>query len=160
MTAALLAQLRRAREEILAAAEEVPPQRRGERFLGEWSLFELVAHLTGWDYTNVEALAAIRAGRLPSFYEAYDPDWASFNANLVRRYRRSSWQETVEAARRSLDSALQAFASLPEEELARDRGLRWRGRRITPAGIMRAAVRDEEEHARQVRAFAASSRAL
>ena len=66
-------------------AGEVVIKRIQDRFLGHWSLMDLVAHLAGWDYANRAAIDAILAGRLPDFYARYDADWRTFNAELVAR---------------------------------------------------------------------------
>jgi len=152
----LIEQLIDARRRLLEAAEAVPPERRDEAFLGSWCAKDILAHLVGWDYTNVEAIAEMLADRLPAFYGQYDPDWAAVNAGLVQRYRVDDWQALVDAARRWSATVTSLLSGLPEEELVRDRGLRWRGHVITIAALLRAALRDEFQHAEQLRAFARS----
>jgi hypothetical protein len=111
--------------------------------------------LIGWDHTNVEALRDILAGSRPAFYARFDPGWAAFNAELVARFEINDWDALVAALRRSQEAFLAAVSALPEEELRRDRGQRWRGHVITIGGILRAALRDEAAHLRQIEAFAA-----
>ena len=56
---ALIANLAEARKNILNAASALPAKQRDEIFLGSWSVKDLLAHLIGWDYTNIQAVEAI-----------------------------------------------------------------------------------------------------
>lgn len=152
----LVTALRDVRDQILDSSSMVTAERRDEVFLGTWDLKDLLAHLIGWDYTNVAAIGELTAGRLPAFYAAYDRDWAAFNAGLVQRYKTDDWDALVESVRGSQQAAAEALRSLPAEELERDRGLVWRDHRITLRGILNAALRDERVHSEQIRAFARS----
>ena len=91
----LLHAFRLNRAAILACARSWPADRVEEVFLGEWCLLDLLAHLSGWDEANREAVTAVQAGRLPEFYAHKDADWRGFNASTSatiagRRWRRRS----------------------------------------------------------------------
>jgi len=149
-----IARLAAVRGALLEAADGVAPERRREPFLGAWDLMDLLAHLIGWDRTNVEAIDDFLAGRLPAFYDAYDPGWASFNAALVARHRPEGWEALLAALRQSQAAFEARLRALPAAEIDRDRGIVWRGRKVTIGGLLRAALRDEAEHLEQVRRFA------
>ena len=76
----LISGLRNVRERILSIASSLPKFQQDEIYLGNWSSREMLAHLAGWDKTNVEAANEILAGRLPSFYEDSDKDWKKYNS--------------------------------------------------------------------------------
>lgn len=84
----------------------------------------ILARLGGWDYANMEAIAAVRSGQLPAFYAHYDPDWRSFNAGLVRQYRQASLAEAIAAAEASHVALLSAAEAIPAEALFLDYGVR------------------------------------
>ena len=128
-------------------------------FLGVWSAHDIVAHLVGWDYANLEAIETIRAGRLPAFYAAYDPDWRTYNAGLVALHKGAILAETLAAARASHQVLLDRLAALPADEISRDYGVRSpRGRRVTVAMLLGVEARDERKHASQIGAFAAQGK--
>ena len=56
---ALLAGLAQVRAAILATAVSLSPALQEQVFLGTWSIKELLAHLVGWDYANMEAVQAV-----------------------------------------------------------------------------------------------------
>lgn len=93
--------LRDERLALLEVAAAVPAEWTGTVFLGEWSARDIIAHLIGWDYANIEAVRAILNDRLPAFYAHHDHDWRSFNAELVRRYRIEDYDALLQAARES-----------------------------------------------------------
>ena len=49
----ILSSITQARRKILDVAYTLPPEKRNTVFLGEWSARDLLAHLIGWDYTNL-----------------------------------------------------------------------------------------------------------
>ena len=89
----LLAELQRARAEILREASALPAKKRDYIFLGIWSVKDLLAHLAGWDYTNIEAIQSVLAGNLPTFYKYRDRDWRTYNAMLVEKYKKGSFRK-------------------------------------------------------------------
>jgi hypothetical protein len=141
------------REALLRAALAMPPHMRSTPFVGYWNLLDLLAHLVGWDYTNLNAVAEIKAGRIPDFYRHYDPGWASYNRQLIDRYGSSDWQELLDALGQSQEAVVTVMCTLTPEETTRELSQPGRRRPVSIAAIVRAAIRDEREHARQVRAF-------
>lgn len=147
--AQLLADLVAARRDVRAAAAAVPAGRWDEVFLGTWSIKDLLAHLVGWDYANLEAAQAILAGRRPDFWAHRDRDWQTFNAHLVAEYRRDGPAELQSLLDTSHRQLLAFLEDIPAEELFQAHG------RDRISTILRAEARDEQTHARQIREFAA-----
>jgi hypothetical protein len=152
----LLAGLREVRQQILETAASLPASARRRPFLGAWSLRELLAHLEGWDHANARATEDLLHGRLPGFYRYADRDWRSYNATLVRRYGRKDHRSLVASVKRSHRGLLRLLEAVPAEEMWKDRGLRYRGWRVTIGRLMEAERRDEEQHWRQLVEFAES----
>ena len=152
----LITDLTEARHEVLAAAMSLPSEEQDTPFLGTWSAHDIVAHLVGWDHANREAIGSIRAGQLPTFYDHYDRDWRTFNAELVAQHKQETLEETVALARASHQALLAALAAVPAEDVSRDYGVRSSGRRrVTIAMLLTVEARDERKHAGQIRDFAA-----
>ena len=150
----LVAELTEVRSAVLQAALALPPAAQDAVFLGTWSAHDIVAHLAGWDYANLEAIEAILAGRLPAFYAAYDPDWRTFNAQLVLRYKQPSLAATLAAAEASHRALLDRLAALPAGDVHRDVGVRSpRRRRVTVGMLLTAEANDERKHSDQIRSF-------
>jgi uncharacterized damage-inducible protein DinB len=142
-----------ARGKILSAAKALPASQQDEVFLGEWSAKDLLAHLAGWDFTNLQAAKEVLGGRLPSFYDYHDRDWRTYNARLVAKYRIEDFDALLEAVQDSHRQLLEHLESIPADEFVKDRGLRFRGWRVTIAALLRVEASDEEEHYRQQEAF-------
>ena len=110
--------------------------------------------LIGWDDANLEAIEAVRAGRLPAVYGQYDRDWRTFNAGLVAQHKQKALEETVALAQASQQRLLAVLSALPAEDVSRDYGVRSpRGRRVTIAMLLSAEAHDERKHAEQIREF-------
>ena len=152
--AELIAGLIDVREQIIAAATALPPDQQDEVFLGVWSVKDLLAHLAGWDYANIEAVDAILAGRLPAFYAHHDRGWKSYNAQLVATYRRDDIAELIRLMRESHHRFVERLRTVPDEEFHRDRGLRAGRYKVTIGRLMRVELGDEREHLEQLQSFA------
>jgi hypothetical protein len=151
---ALIADLLDARSQLLTAASTVPPDRADVPFLGAWSLHDIVAHLIGWDHTNLQAIAEVRSGCLPQFYSAYDSDWHTYNAVLVQRHKQPTLAETLACVVASHSDLVAALEALPAADLTCDYGVRSAGRRrVTVAMLVQAETSDERKHAEQIRTF-------
>lgn len=144
----------KARACILAAASLLPAEKRDQVFLGTWSVKDLLAHLVGWDFTNVEATKEILEDKLPSFYAHHDRDWKSYNAGLVERYRKDDWADMVSAVEESHRKLIGFLKGVAAEEFDRDRCLRAGRYKVTIARLIKAETTDERKHCEQIKDFA------
>ena len=152
----LIEDLAEARAEVIVAVQALSPAAQEEAFLGAWSAHDIVAHLIGWDHANMEAIEAIRVGRLPEFYAAYDAGWRTFNSGLVRQHKQAALSATLTAAQASHQALLDRLAALPAGDVNRDYGVRSpRRRRVTVGMLLSAEAHDERIHAGQIQAFVA-----
>lgn len=145
--------LKQARQNIMGELSALPPERRSELFLGTWNAHHLVAHLIGWDYSNIQAAKDILADQLPQFYAHHDHDWRTFNAQLVREYGNDNWDALLAALADSHQQLGAFLTTIPAEEFDRDRGIRFRGYKVTIARLLEADVKDCTTHAAQIAAF-------
>lgn len=149
----LLFALKAVREAILAESLPLPAEARERVFLGTWSSMDLLAHLAGWDFTNLQAARDILDGLLPEFYEYHDRDWKTYNAMLVAKYKRDDFAEQIALARDTQGQLLDFLQNLPAEDLKRDTGVRAKGIKVTIARLLQAELEDEKTHFEQVFEF-------
>ena len=148
----LIAGLEEARRGILAAIQALPPGCEDVIFLGTWSLKDLVAHLVGWDHTNLQAVREILAGQYPSFFQFYDKDWQSYNARLVQQHHKDSLAELLLDAANSHRQLIAFLQSLEAANLLTAKASRPNGRRtVTLRNLLLSEAADEQQHAEQVR---------
>jgi hypothetical protein len=136
----LLAEFTRVRRAILDAAAALPPDRQAQVFLGTWSACELLAHLSGWDETNLAAVSSLQAGQLPEFYVYRDRDWQSYNARLVAQYGRETLDESRRLAAQTYAQLVAALRSLSPSVFFQDFGVRYKGYRVTIARLIESEV--------------------
>ena len=153
----LLSNLIKTRTAILRAASGLSPAAQDTVFLGVWSVIDLIAHLVGWDFTNLAAAKDIQAGVLPGFYAHYDKDWKSYNAELVAKYKREDFNELLALARDSHSKLIEYLENLSTEVFDKDFGVRSGGKyKITIARLLGAEWKDEGEHLKQLQEFKAN----
>lgn len=157
----LLSGLVETRAAILHEASQLSSEARNTIFLGIWSVVDLIAHLAGWDFTNLRAAKDIQAGKLPEFYAHHDKDWKTYNAELVAKYKRDDFKELLELVRNSHSQLITYLEAVPARAFAKDFGVRSaRGTRVTIARLLQAEWKDEQEHLQQIRIFSAALRSI
>jgi hypothetical protein len=155
----LINQLRDVRGRILAKATAIPPEYEDEIFLGVWSIKDVIAHLAGWDVTNIDAAKSILDGKLPGFYAYHDKDWSTYNAQLVDQYKRDDLQELIKLARETHNELIEFLLSIPASEIYKDRGIRIKGYKVILARLLQVEKEDEEQHFEEIRDFVDSRKA-
>ncbi len=148
----IIAELSAARKRILDVAASLRPTQQDEIFLGTWSVKDLLAHLVGWDYTNIESVKEIRAGKSPSCFTHWNPNWAAYNARLVKEHKKDNTTELLAALDKSHHELIHYLKGLPTDDFERDFDVRSpRGRNVTVAYHLQAEIDDEREHYEQIK---------
>lgn len=152
---ALIDGLRAARQTIRDSLTSIPPDHFADQALDEWSILDLLAHLSGWDYTILRAAREIQAGDLPGFYQYWDRDWRSYNALLIDLYKRSDPADQLAALDESHTRLVEYLEGLPAAVILADHGARFKDEPVTIQGLVDKETRDEHIHAARIRDFAA-----
>ena len=150
----LIAGIVQVRRHIIETALQLPVEAQDEIFLGTWDLKDLLAHMKGWDEANRQAIEEILEGQLPSFYEHAGGDWSGYNAILVQRHRKQNLLELLQDLEDSQTALLTRLEAVDAQELDRERGIRYKGWKVTIARLLKAELHDEQEHLSQLQAFA------
>jgi hypothetical protein len=146
----IIGEMQRVRSELLIEVAGLSRRERDTVFLGIWSVRDLLAHLAGWDFANLDAAKSIIAGRLPSFYDYHDRDWQTYNAMLVRKYRRNTFREIQGTLKESQQKLVDYLQTVPPEYFNRDFGVHFRGYRVTIRRLLQADIKDVEIHHQQI----------
>lgn len=149
----LLSDLITTRQKILAEATQHSDEQRDQVFLGIWSIKDLLAHLIGWDHTNVDAIISVLRGQVPAFYEHHDRDWQTYNAMLVKKYGKASFQDLLAALKDSHERLIEFVKTIPPESFTKDFGVRFRGYKVTIQRLLEAEGKDEQTHLQQMTDF-------
>ncbi len=149
----LISELIQTRRGILDEASSLPAEKQDEVFLGIWSAKDLLAHLVGWDFTNMEAAKELLAGKVPSFYSYYDRDWKVYNARLVAEYQRDDYADLLSSVEDSHKKLIDFLETIPAEEFDKDRGVRFKRYKVTIARLLQAEADDEKVHHSQIKGF-------
>ena len=143
-------EMQRVRSELLTDVAALSRKERDMVFLGIWSVKDLLAHLAGWDYVNLDAAKNVIAGKLPVFYQYKDRDWQTFNAMLVKKYRSNNFQELLAILKKSQRELVNYLQTIPAEYFNRDFGVRFRGHKVTIQRLLEADIKDVKLHHQQI----------
>jgi len=145
-----ISEMQRVRSELLTEVAALSRKERDTVFLGIWSVRDMLAHLAGWDYANLEAAKSILAGKLPAFYEQKDRDWQMYNAMHVKKYKSNNFRELSATVKKSQKELVEYLQTIPPEYFNRDFGVRFRGYKVTVQRLLEADIKDVQIHHQQV----------
>jgi len=138
------------RGELLALAATVPPDELETRPVeGDWTLKQVLGHLSDYERLGVLALREVAAGREPA-YERTIEAFERFNEERGAAWRQTPWAEVwaqVVAARRAL---LDVAATLDDDALVRPFTSPWLTT-TTACGYLLDMAGHEQEHADALR---------
>lgn len=114
---------------------------------GTWTIWDVLAHISGWAAWDLAAIRMIRGGEHPDLAGIQDVD--SFNAKLVAE--RSGWPvaRILAEMRDTQATLLNLLADIPEQDLFSNRafeGPYWENL----AGWLAVAWEHEREHAQEL----------
>ncbi len=141
------------RQAILAEVSKLSAAQQNQIFLGIWSIKDLLAHMIGWDETNLRAAKSVLKGQLPVFYKYHERDWQTYNAILVRKHKKDSFRELLRAAGASQEKLVAFLQTVPPENFNKDFGVRFRGYKVTLQRLLEAEAKDEQIHCHQITGF-------
>ncbi len=141
------------RASILKAAESIPDDRVDEAFAGSWGILDLLAHLRGWDLTNIQATKDILSNKVPDFYAESDKDWSSYNAKLVSQHREADLESMIASVEESHSELVAFLNQIDSSDIFGDHGVRRGTYKVTIARLIEAETKDEVEHLDQIRQF-------
>jgi hypothetical protein len=134
--------------------EQIGPERMEQSGVnGDWSMKDIVAHLTGWNRRLVAHLSAAGRGEPepPPPWPAHLQTDDEVNAWIYESYRERSLREVLEETRQVFQQLLAVIEGLPDdvwiEEVRHDRAyyLVWFGSERFPAGEFFDHFHDDHE---------------
>jgi uncharacterized protein (TIGR03083 family) len=93
---------------------------------GDWSVKDLIAHVTWWEEEALQHLPHILAGGRPPRYSVTYGGIDAFNALMAERMRERSLAEVVRQRDETHCRLIAAIETAPEEEIARETRFRRR----------------------------------
>jgi hypothetical protein len=119
-----IAVLETARKELLAAVDGVPQEKMTVPFLGEWSVKDILAHVSSWDELDAGDFPRLARGHVPlqaAFREEEANDW---NAFLMRGRRLFSLPQVMFELEHQRQVAREALDALPDAVFAQGQMVR------------------------------------
>ncbi len=142
----LLAELDRSFAELEHAIQGLTHEQMLQRWYGEeWSVSDILAHITGWHHEMDDALERTARGERPTPEGVDYGDSDSWNARFVETWRQSSGEAVLEELRVSKDLFVEAARQVPEEKFEEGRAAY---RILTTTG-----TNHYREHAPEIRAW-------
>lgn len=138
------------RRQLLGRIAKLTAPERRRIYLGTWSAHEVVAHLIGWDYANERAAASLLRSRLPEFYAHHDRGWQKFNRLLVKRFGGEPTGRLIKKAAASHRRLMSVLDGVSERAFSLDRGIRFRGFKVTIRRLIEGETEDERRHLQQL----------
>lgn len=125
---------------------------------GDWSLKDIIAHLTGWRKRTVARLQAVQRGdpEPPAPWPAHLQNDDEINAWIYERNRHLSVQEVLADSAETFQQLVRAIAELPEADLTDPHRFTWTEGEVLSAAALFGHF--HEEHEPDIRAWLAQQK--
>ena len=154
--AVLEAVLVAARDELVAAVALIPAGERSSRpVCGEWTLKDVIAHITDWERVGAEGLGSMAAGEKPEVEDAGDIE--AWNQAHVEARRGQLWDEIWLDFNRAREELVKTLAGMGQAEMERSFRFPW-GAVGTPYEWVAVFAGHDRDHAAEVRESGAEGR--
>jgi hypothetical protein len=147
----LRALLQTTRKEFLLTADLISEDERTTRpICGNWTLKDLIGHLTDWEWVGIDGLRQLAAGQTPEFNYSISLNFDEFNNPRAAARRNQPWDEVWHEFKDNRRQLLALLDAMPESQLARQFVAPW-NRPITGYLWTTIWFGHEHEHAIDVR---------
>jgi hypothetical protein len=153
----LIATLENTKAEVEALVAEAGDARlTASGVTGEWSIKDMLAHMTAWEERVVAWAEGIHQGRKPA-PPPWSTDWNDdqVNALIYERDRGRSLPDVLEGWRRTHRKVVDAVRTMSEEELFHEK-IEWLGDVPFAEALAGNSYEHQQEHAAQIRAWLAA----
>lgn len=142
----LINNLELARKEIIEIINSFPKEKREKVFFGNWSLKNLVSHLSGWAQYQIDTLEKFKKGvhsQIPKGLKN------SINVDFVNERASLSWDRTYQEFVDSTQKLINEYKKLPDQLKKRKI---YDGKDITPAEFLKIEITHyQKTHGPQIR---------
>ena len=130
--------LNNAREELLAAIDGLKPELMAVPVLGDWSVKDIVTHVTSWEELILLDLNRLKRGRIPARYHEATDKW---NETLMSVRRGFPLDQVLAELGETRDALMKALDEVADDQFAAG---------DVPGSCQITALHDWE-HARQIK---------
>ena len=159
--AGLLATVREERENIARLVDKAGKRLEQPGATGDWTLKDVLAHLTGWRWRSVARLEAALAG-IDTYHTIWpreleeSDDYEPINQWLYEQYRNTPADVVIRESNETFDRIEAAVSALSEDALFTPGRYGWlHGEALGPAIIGGVASHFHNEHEADLRAWLA-----
>lgn len=107
----MVRELETARQGFIEIVGSFPVEKREEILLDRWSLKNLIAHLSGWDLHQIEALENHKAGKQSKLPDNLK---ASINSDFVVQRSKWGWGKVYQEFIKVSQDLVNSYEALPE----------------------------------------------
>lgn len=145
----LMGALDAAREELLAASDLVPEEKRASYIVcGVWTLKDVLGHLADWEELGADRLRARIEGRVPEADSVADIE--AWNRAHVAARRGQPWEQVWDDLHATRESFVAVVSRMEQADLQQPVAFPWGGAGTTYAWVS-AFVRHDRDHAAGIR---------
>lgn len=130
----LIDDFKKARLEFIKVLDNFPKDKRETALFDNWSLKDLVGHISGWNIAGTNAARFLKEGKTPEWIKSIN----DFNKENVDKRKRWSWQRVYQEFFAASKNLIEEFERLPEELWEKKY---WPERKYTPLKMFKIELK-------------------
>ena len=130
----LVNELSEARKELIKTVDKVNKNKVNDRLIGDWSLKDLVSHLTGWADYQISVLDVFTKGEVPPEHGKID----DFNQKSTIERKTQSWDKVYDEYKNKSQKLIDKYLDLPSNKWSQ---VLWLNKKTTPEKFIKIEIR-------------------
>ena len=107
----LIKEYQSARLIFISAVEKFPESRRDEILFGDWSLKDILVHITAWEKASIQKINNLLEHKKPSWISDVD----KFNETSTREKSGASWDQIYQDFLNTGEQMIATYQKLPDD---------------------------------------------
>ncbi len=134
-----ISDFKKSQQKLLQATRDYPKDREGEKFWGDWTIKEVVAHIAAWD----EYFSKLISGQVRDYWGNID----DFNAKEVVKRKTKTLPVLIKELEESGDNFAKVFERLDKKISKRKL---WPDKKYTPEDILKIQIHHYDDQLEQI----------
>lgn len=130
----LIDDFKQARLDLIKVLKDFPKEKREVVLFGEWSLKDLVGHISGWNIAATNAARSLEEGNTPEWVKSIN----DFNKENVERREKWSWEKVSQEFLEASKALIEEYERLPRELWEKKY---WSERKYTPLKMFKIELK-------------------
>lgn len=117
---------------FLETLKKIPPGSINDKFLNDWGLKEITAHIAAWNLETINGIEMVLEGKIPWFFDD-EEQIDSYNSKEVKSRESATLEENLREIEITHQRLITFLEKIPDDSFHQGFGRVWKTQDVTPS---------------------------